>query len=275
ERLPPGIPPGMAQAERLELAPDTVVEVQPEREHRRDVEERHRPAREPRDEVVVDVTLHELRVHGAEGEMRQVVGGEEGEERAAPDHRSRGIGGLAVPLHAVALRARAAALQAQADRGPDVEHDRGEEDRARDPDPRPVEELAQEDRVAVHGLGAEVDLEISREVADHEAEEDEAGDGHQYLATEGGAAGGIRGGGQTTPNYSTRGGASSSRRRRVSAQRAYAFSRKAHPRVLSSCFALGESSPWIQTSRFVAPRSFCVRSPISLAPFASFSVQGM
>src|ERR1700674_778337 len=46
---------GMVQAERLQHAPGAVVEVQPEREHGDDVEDRHRQDAQPADHVVVDV----------------------------------------------------------------------------------------------------------------------------------------------------------------------------------------------------------------------------
>ncbi len=59
----------------------------------------------------------------------------------------------------------------------------GEQDNARDPQRRP--ERLQEVRVAVDVVGGLEDLEIPDQVPDDEANEDDAGDGHENLAADG------------------------------------------------------------------------------------------
>ena len=60
----------------------------------------------------------------------------------------------------------------------------GQEDGPGDPEPRAVQELPQEDGIAVHGLGAQVDQQVADHVAQDETEEDGAGHGHDDLAAD-------------------------------------------------------------------------------------------
>jgi hypothetical protein len=62
-----------------------------------------------------------------------------------------------------------------------VEDGAAEQDGAGDPDPGPVHQLPEPDRVVVHRLRAQVDLEVSDHMNDDEAEENEAGRGHDGL----------------------------------------------------------------------------------------------
>jgi hypothetical protein len=62
-----------------------------------------------------------------------------------------------------------------------VEHRRRQQHGARDPQPRAVQELAQQHRVRVHRGGAEVELQVAGHVRHDEAEQDHARDGHDDL----------------------------------------------------------------------------------------------
>ena len=62
----------------------------------------------------------------------------------------------------------------------------GKENRPRDPEAGAVKDRPQELAVAVHGLGAQVHLQVPDQVADDETEQDGAGDRHDDLAADGG-----------------------------------------------------------------------------------------
>ena len=72
-----------------------------------------------------------------------------------------------------------------------MEDHRGQHREPEDPDATPVEEGVQEDGVMVDGIAVRPagneDLEVADHVDGHEAEEDEARDGHHHLATDRGA----------------------------------------------------------------------------------------
>src|SRR5690606_19534229 len=78
----------VVRAQRLQHAPEAVVQMQAERDHRRNVGERHRNALEADDEVVVDVAVHEVGVCIAEREVQQVVDHEQEDDDTAPLHRA-------------------------------------------------------------------------------------------------------------------------------------------------------------------------------------------
>ena|SRR6516162_2068816 len=88
----------MADAEGLERAPQAVIEMVAEHDHRDDIEERNGPDLEAGDDVVVDVVLVEVaaRMNGAEGKVEKMKNDEGEKDRAAPHHGARGVSGVRV-----------------------------------------------------------------------------------------------------------------------------------------------------------------------------------
>ena len=120
-------------------------------------------------------------MHRAGGEVKKVVDDEEEEDRSAPAHGARSVGGLAPRLLAIADGPGGGGGQGERGRGPDVEDDRDEEHRPRDPERCAMADLAQEDAVVVDRFGTQVHLEVPDHVAHDESEEDDAGRGHHHL----------------------------------------------------------------------------------------------
>ena len=96
----------MIEAERIEHAPEPVVEVHTECDVGDDVERAHPPHLKSGHEVVVDVALDEVRMELAERQMAEVVENEQQDDDAAPAHRPRRVGGGDVIASVVADRAR-------------------------------------------------------------------------------------------------------------------------------------------------------------------------
>ena len=67
----------MRHAQGLEHAPQAVLQVEAEGEHRQDVGRRDPGNREPRDDVVVHVAGNEARMRVPPGEVHQVVDDEQ------------------------------------------------------------------------------------------------------------------------------------------------------------------------------------------------------
>ena len=68
-----------------------------------------------------------------------------------------------------------------------MQDDGQEEHGTGDPQAGPVEELPEEDGIAVQGLGAQVDRQVAGQVSQDEAEEDGARNRHDHLAADRGS----------------------------------------------------------------------------------------
>ena len=180
-------------AEGLRGAPDAVVQVGAEHQHRHQVDHRQPPGRERVDEQVVRVVRRAaVDVHLADREVQQVPDDEQQQRDAAPPHQPRRLGRSGVLLHRVRRGARRARPSPQRDRGVDVHHEREEQ-----PDPDQPEETrvgqhrlaegAQVLGVLVVGVVAGEGLQVAVHVQQHEGDEDHAADGHQDLQGDGGA----------------------------------------------------------------------------------------
>ncbi len=138
-----------------------------------------------RHRVVLERRL-EVRVVGqADGEVEKVVNNEGENKETAPAHGARSEGGADGVFGTVADGAGFFVFKGERDRGPDVDDDAGKEEGADAPERRP--ERLEEVGVAVDLVGVREYLEIANQVAGHEADEDEAGEGHEDFAANGGA----------------------------------------------------------------------------------------
>lgn len=83
----------MADAEGLKHAPEAMVEVIAEHDHRDDVEKGDRPDLEAINHVVIDVVNVEgaAGMHGAEGEMEKVEDDEGEDDGTGPHHGARSV----------------------------------------------------------------------------------------------------------------------------------------------------------------------------------------
>src|SRR5215472_6757967 len=83
----------MADAEGLEHAPQTVIEMVAKHDHRDDVEERNRPHLEAGDDIVIDVVFVEVaaRMNGPERKVEKMKNDEGEKDRATPHHGARGV----------------------------------------------------------------------------------------------------------------------------------------------------------------------------------------
>ena len=127
-----------------------MVQVQPERDHGDEVDDRQPPHAERVHEQVVRVVGGAAGdVHLADGEVQQVPDDEEQQGEAAPAHHPRGERRGEVLLHLVLHRAGPGAAPPQRHRAVDVHHERAQQDRADHP---------QQARVRQHRLtdGAQV-----------------------------------------------------------------------------------------------------------------------
>src|SRR5208337_3484745 len=96
----PGRVEGMAEAERLEHAPQAVIEVIAKHDHGDDVEERDGPDLEAGDHVVIDIVFVEgaAGVHGAESKMQKMENQESEDDGPAPQHGAGSVGGIEIGL---------------------------------------------------------------------------------------------------------------------------------------------------------------------------------
>ncbi len=91
-----------AQAKRLKHAPGAMVEMQAEREHRRDVDERDPPRLEVAHHILIHLALDEAGMNRAGGEIQDVEDDKQPDKRAAPAHRTAGDGRIQIALARVA-----------------------------------------------------------------------------------------------------------------------------------------------------------------------------
>ena len=195
----------MAEAERLEHAPEAVIEVEAEHEHGEDVEERDGPDLKAGDDVVVDVVLipGAAGMDGAEGEVEEMKDDEGEKDGAGPLHGAGGVGGVEILFFDVADGTGAALEEPELERGPDVKDDGDEQSDARAP--QESGERFEIGGIAIDVFGREKDLQVAEQVGDDEAEEDDAGDGHDGFFADGGLPEGEIGGAQMEGSGTHRG----------------------------------------------------------------------
>src|SRR5579883_51574 len=81
-----GVGSRSGETQRADRAPGAVVQVEPQGDHRRDVEQGDGPDAEPGDQVGVNIPRLEGRVERSRREMQQVEDDEHEEQHAAPPH---------------------------------------------------------------------------------------------------------------------------------------------------------------------------------------------
>src|SRR5438132_640961 len=176
-------------ADRLEHAPDAVVEVEAETGHRDHVEERDVPDGEAGHDVVVDREVLEFARSEADPtgrQVQQVIDDERDQDHAAPARRPGRVRGRDRLLHVVVLRTRRPAHPGELYGSSHVQGDAGQEHDARHPEEGAIGEQrlphrAEEDGVPVDGIGPEEDLQVAEHVPDDEADEDEPRDRYDHL----------------------------------------------------------------------------------------------
>jgi hypothetical protein len=186
EALQPGGVDGMAKAERLEHAPQAVIEVIAKHDHGDDVEKGDGPDLETGDHIVVDVVFVEgpAGVHGTEGKVQEVEDYESSDDGPAPQHGSGSVGGIEIGLLDVVYGPGGALQEPKLERRPDVQADGKEQS-----DPRAPQEGGerfQRGRVVIDFFGWQEDLQIAEQVAANETEQHKAGDGHYRFLADGG-----------------------------------------------------------------------------------------
>src|SRR5271165_1213862 len=186
EALQPGSVNGMAEAERLEHAPEAVIEVIAKHDHGNDVEKRDGPDLEAGDDVVVDIVLVErpAGVNRPEGKMQEVEDYKSGDDWPAPQHGAGSVSRVEIGLLDVTDGPGFALKKPELEGRPNVQAD-GEEQRDASA-PQEGGDGPEKRGVIINFLGWKVDLEVADQVADHKAEEDEAGDGHDGFLADGG-----------------------------------------------------------------------------------------
>ena len=115
--------------------------------------------------------------------MEQVIDDEGEHDEPAHHHAARGEGGFDDVLAPVALGPGAAIFERELDRVINVDHDDDEEEGANDPEKWP--QIAQMFGVAVDPVRAEEDLEVAEQMPDDEENQDDPGDRHDHLASDG------------------------------------------------------------------------------------------
>ena len=146
---------------------------------------------ETRLQVAVDVAPDEVGVDEAPRQVGEVEAEVEQDDDAGPAHRPTGdAGGLVVAGGGVAAGLGPLVHPRQAPRRVDVEHERGDEPEASDPEEDGArqdrhEELTEELAVVVHLRRTLVDVQVADHVVGDEAHQHDAGDGHDPLLADG------------------------------------------------------------------------------------------
>lgn len=176
----------MAEAERLKHAPQTVIQVIAEHAHGDDVEQRDRPNLKTKDDVVVDVVFVEggTRMDRADGELQKVPDHEGKNDGAAPLHGAGSISGVEIDLFYVADWTSFALQQPELEGRPNVQNYGNEENDARAP--KKSRKRFQERRVPIYFFRPLENLQVTGQVADNKAEQNNAGNGHNGFFANGG-----------------------------------------------------------------------------------------
>ena len=164
-----------------------------EEKHREDVKGRDQRIGKTNDHHREDVVMIErikrkrvkARVGGADREMQDVIDDKGEKDYPAPDHGTGGKGGFDSVLAFVMLGPGPAVFDRELDRVINVEDDDEEQNAADDPEEGP--KLPEIFGVAVDPLRSEENLEIAKEVADDEQNQDHPGHRHDYFSANGGA----------------------------------------------------------------------------------------
>src|SRR4051794_9019261 len=174
------------QAERARRALEAVVDVQPQRDHRRDVDDVLPPVREVLDDVGVGPRLVVAVDGDAGAEVQQAPDDEQPERDATPAHVPSRRRGLEALTPGVPDRTGAEVPPGQLHGRDDVQQHDDEQEGALDPqEPGALEhrraDRAQPVRVVVELLGSEEDLEVAEHVQEQPQDHDHAGDGDDHL----------------------------------------------------------------------------------------------
>src|SRR6185503_5742252 len=119
-------------------------------------------------------------------QMQKVENDEGNQQRSAPAHRPRGPARLDISFRGISDGSRSPAHASKLDRRYDMERHRNEQDDPYEPEQLSVAELRHTDFPKESGVRVDLvrsceDLQIAEYVADHEADEDDAGDRHHDL----------------------------------------------------------------------------------------------
>src|SRR5213595_1114624 len=112
----------MAEAYRLEHAPDPVAQMHAHKNHCDDIEDRNRDDPEAIDEIVVSIERNELRMNRTGSQVKKMKNDEDKNDQAAPHHRARGQTCLHIAAFDVSNWARFPLEQREFDRRPDVKN---------------------------------------------------------------------------------------------------------------------------------------------------------
>lgn len=121
---------------------------------------------------------------GAERELEEMENQEGEDDGPAPHHSARRVGGRDVGFLDVGNRASFLLKEPQLEGRPDMKNDGDEKSDTSAPQRAGVG--FQEFRVVIDFLGRLVDLEIAKQVADDETEENDTGDSHDGFLADGG-----------------------------------------------------------------------------------------
>src|SRR5271155_618737 len=129
EKLQPGRVDGVAEAERLEHAPEAMIEVIAKHDHGDDIEEGDGPKLEAGDDVVVDVVFVEgaARMNSSKREVQEMEDDESQDDGPAPIHGPGSVGGMEIGFLDVVYGAGVALQAPELKRRPDVEADSNQE----------------------------------------------------------------------------------------------------------------------------------------------------
>src|ERR1043166_9537346 len=164
-----------------------MFEMHQEQKHRDDVERRDvgtlKTVDHHRVNIVVpggiEVKLIETRIGDSPGEMSEVVNDERENNQTAHYHVTRGELCLHISLFDVVFGSRASVFDRKLNREIDMQDHRDQQDDACEP--QQDAKVAQMLRVTVDPIRPEKDLEVTEQVADHEQNENHAGNGDDHF----------------------------------------------------------------------------------------------
>src|ERR1700676_3489613 len=168
--------------ERLEHAPDSMIQVQAERRHGHNIEYGYGPDGKPGQNILVHhqvLELAGLEAHEAAGKMQEVENNKGRQQQAAPAHRYGAPGCFDILSSFVSHRAGAPIHSGKLDGSCDMEehahekHDPDEPKKLSVPELRPTY-FAKKSRVGVNFFGAGKNLEVTDHVSDDEQDEHRA-----------------------------------------------------------------------------------------------------
>ena len=129
--------------------------------------------------------LKSLGLHNTPSEVGQMIDHEREDDDARPAHRAGSQRRLDRVLKAILGAARLLVFKRQYGRRPNVQHHGDNEHNARDPQER--SELMEKLSVAVEVIRVLENLEVTHQMNDHEADQNQASEGHDYFPADRGA----------------------------------------------------------------------------------------